>query len=469
MNDKNEQVKTGNPLATAPIGPLLRQFAIPSIIAMMVGALYNIVDQFFIGQCIGELGNAATNVAFPLSTISTALALFLGVGSASAFNLTRGRGDNAKALHYVGNAAVLLFVAGLILCIVTELFLESLMIFFGSPQNVLPYAMEYVRVVALGFPFLIFSNGGAHLIRADGSPRYSMICNLTGAIINCVLDPLFIFGLDMGMTGAALATIAGQIVAAVLVFRYFRNYKAGRLTRQHLTVRRSVAGYAASLGIAQLCNHMAMMVVQIVMNNSLTYYGGMSMYGESIPLACAGIISKVSFVFFSVCIGISHGLQPISSFNYGAGRYDRVKEVLKIALTASCIVHVITFLMFQIFPRQIIGIFGDGSEMYFAFAVRYFRIYMFGMFLNGIQPMSSSFFTSIGKPLKGTFMSLTRQFIYLLPLIVVLPRILGIDGIMYAGPVADTLAAVTAIIMLRVELKNINSLQMEQKRSAETL
>ena len=452
----------GNPLGTAPVGPLLRQFAVPSIIAMMVGALYNIVDQFFIGQYIGELGNAATNVAFPLSTISTALALFLGVGSSAAFNLSRGRGDTEKSLYYVGNATVLLFGAGVVLGVVTELFLEPLMIFFGSPDDVLPYAMEYVQVIALGFPFLIFSNGGAHLVRADGSPRYSMICNLSGAVINCVLDPLLIIGFDMGMTGAGLATIIGQIAAAILVFRYFCNYKAGRLERKHLRVRRLVAGYAASLGIAQLCNHMAMMVVQIVMNNSLTYYGGQSMYGESIPLACAGIISKVGFVFFSICIGISHGMQPISSFNYGARQYGRVKEVLKLALAASCVVHVTTFLMFQIFPRQIIGFFGDGSEMYFTFAVRYFRIYMFAMFLNGFQPMASSFFTSIGKPMKGTFMSLTRQFIYLLPLIIIFPRFWGIDGIMFAGPIADTLAAMTALILLRHEFKNIDKLAANQ-------
>ena len=462
MNVTKTQTMTGNPLAAAPIGPLLRKFAIPSIIAMMVGALYNIVDQFFIGQYIGELGNAATNVAFPLTTITVAMALFLGVGSAAAFNLARGRGDTEKSLYYVGNAAVLLFASGVLLCVVTELLLEPMMIFFGSPDNVLPYAMEYVKIVALGFPFLIFSNGGAHLVRADGSPRYSMICNLSGAIINCILDPLFIAGLDMGMAGAALATILGQIIAAILVFRYFCNYKAGKLERKHLAVRRSIAGYAAKLGIAQLCNHTAMMVVQIVMNNSLTYYGGQSVYGESIPLACAGIISKVGMVFFSICIGISHGLQPISSFNYGAKNYDRVKEVLKLALTITCIVHVVTFLMFQIFPRQIIGFFGDGSEMYFAFAVRYFRVYMFAMFLNGFQPMSSSFFTSIGKPMKGTFMSLTRQFIYLLPLIIIFPRLWGIDGIMYAGPIADTLAAITALILLRIEMKEFDRLEAER-------
>ncbi len=204
-----------NPLGTAPVGTLLRKFAIPSIIAMMVGALYNIVDQFFIGQSIGELGNAATNVAFPLNTSCTAIALLLGIGSAAAFNLNMGRGNREKAIYYIGNAATLLFGFGLVLCLVTEIFLEPMLVFFGSPEEVLGYAMEYVRITAIGFPFIILSNGGTHLVRADGSPRYSMACNLSGAVINTILDPIFIFGLDMGMSGAALATILGQIFAGL--------------------------------------------------------------------------------------------------------------------------------------------------------------------------------------------------------------------------------------------------------------
>ena len=290
---------SANPLGTAPVGTLLRQFAIPSIVAMLVGALYNIVDQFFIGQSIGELGNAATNVAFPLSTVCTAISLLLGVGAASAFNLTMGRGDKEKALYYIGNAATLLFTFGLVLCGITLLFLEPLLIFFGSPADVLSYAKEYVSITAFGFPFLILSNGGAHLIRADGSPRYSMISNMFGAIVNCILDPLFIFGFDMGMAGAAWATILGQMMSAFMVLRYLRRYKAGPLTRVHLRPQWCFAGYAMNLGLAQSFNQVAMMVVQITMNNSLTHYGAQSIYGESIPLACASIISKVSFLFFS--------------------------------------------------------------------------------------------------------------------------------------------------------------------------
>lgn len=444
-----------NPLGAEPVGALLRKFAIPSIVAMMVGALYNIVDQFFIGQSIGELGNAATNVAFPLTTSCTAIALLLGVGGASAFNLAMGRGEKEKALYYIGNAAVLLFGGGAALCLITQLFLEPMLLFFGSPNNVLGLTKEYVRITAFGFPFQILSNGGAHLVRADGSPRYSMICNLTGAVINCILDPLFIFGFQWGMKGAALATIAGQIVSGSMVFLYLRGYKSGSLTGEHLRPQRQVYGYVMSLGLAQFCNQMAMMVVQIVMNNSLKYYGAMSQYGQSIPIACAGIINKVGFVFFAFCIGISQGMQPISSFNYGAKQYDRVKKVIKLSIASGSVICVTAFALFQLFPRQIIGLFGDGSEMYFTFAQRYFRIYMFFTFINNIQPLSSTFFTSIGKPAKGTFLGLTRQILFLLPLIIIFPRFLGIDGIMYAGPIADLLAAVVASVMLSRELRTM--------------
>lgn len=455
MNSTAKTQTAGNPLGTAPIGKLLRQFAIPSIVAMLVGALYNIVDQFFIGQSIGELGNAATNVAFPLSTSCTAIALLLGVGGASAFNLSQGRGEKEKSLYYIGNAAALLVTCGVVLCIITQLFLGPLLRFFGSPDNVFDYAKEYVRITAFGFPLLILSTGGAHLVRADGSPRYSMLCNLVGAAINTILDPLFIFGFDMGMTGAALATVIGQVASGCMILWYLCHYKAGRLTRKHLLPKWQFAGYAMSLGLAQSFNQVAMMIVQIIMNNSLTYYGAQSIYGESIPLACAGIINKVSFLFFSFCIGISQAMQPIASFNYGARNYDRVRKVVRLSLSVGSCICITAFMLFQLFPRSIISLFGDGSELYFSFAERYFRIYLFFTFINNVQPLSSNFFASIGKPKKGAVLSLTRQIIFLLPLLVIFPRFLGIDGIMYAGPIADLLAAVIAAAALIKEMRNM--------------
>ncbi|MGN0735900.1 MAG: MATE family efflux transporter [Anaerovoracaceae bacterium] len=461
MTESNSVKITENPLGTAPVGKLLRQFAVPSIIAMLVGALYNIVDQIFIGQSIGELGNAATNVAFPLSTSCVAIGLLFGIGSASAFNLTMGRGDREKALYYVGNAVVLLISGGLLLCISTQLFLTPMLVFFGAPENVIGYSQEYVRITSIGFPFLIFSNGGAHLVRADGSPRYSMMCNLTGAIINTILDPLYIFVFKMGMTGAAAATITGQIVSAFMVFRYIRHFKTGKLTKEHLRLQWKIASRIMSLGLAHFFNQLAMMVVQIVMNNSLTYYGAMSVYGASIPLACSGIINKVGFMFFSICIGIAQGMQPIASFNYGARKYGRVRRVLGLSLAAGSVICVFAFALFQIFPRQIIGLFGEGSEMYFEFAERYFHIYLFFTFINNVQPLSSNFFTSIGKPKKGIFLALTRQILFLLPLIIIFPMIMGIDGIMYAGPIADFMAASVSALLLTREVRLMKSMDRE--------
>lgn len=444
-----------NPLGELSIKRLLRKFAVPSIIAMLVSAFYNIVDQFFIGRSIGELGNAATNITFPLSTSCTALALLLGIGGASAFNLALGHGDKDKALYYIGNAVTILFSGGVILFVITQLFLTPMLKFFGSPDNVLVYAQDYTRVISIGFPFLIFSIGGGHLIRADGSPKYSMICNLSGAIINTILDPILIFGLDLGMVGAGLATIIGQIFAAFLVFRYLRSYKSGNITKNHLVPRWIICERIVSLGAAPCFNQLAMMIVQIVMNKSLTYYGQLSVYGESIPLACAGIITKVNMIYMSIVIGISQGLQPIVSFNYGAENYERVKKAYYLAIKYALIISVIAFAVFQIFPREIISLFGSGSEMYYQFAIEYFKIFLFFTFVNCLQPISSNFFTAIGKPKKGIFLSLTRQILFLLPLIIILPLFMGIDGIMYAGPTADFIAAAVSFVMTYFQFKQI--------------
>ena len=456
-----------NKLGVLPIPQLIRQFAVPSIVAMLVGALYNIVDQFFIGRSIGELGNAATNVAFPLTTSCTAIALLIGIGGAASFNLSMGRKEHEKAVHYMGNAAVLLFGLGLILCVGTQIFLTPMLRFFGSPDSVLSYAIVYTRITSIGFPFLIFSNGGAHLVRADGTPQYAMICNLAGAGINTVLDPLFIFGFQMGMAGAAFATIIGQITAAGMVFRYLCHCKTVTLHRAHLIVHIENVLQIMSLGLSSFFNQIAMMVVQIVLNNSLTYYGSRSIYGESVPLACAGIISKVAMLYFSVVIGLAQGLQPIASFNYGAKQYDRVKYAYGLTVCYAVSVSACAFVLFQLFPRQIISVFGDGSEEYFLFAVRYFRIFLFATFLNGVQPVTATFFTAIGKPIKGVFLSLTRQILFLLPLIVIFPLFLGIDGIMYAGPIADLVAGAVAIGMMVLEMRQIT--RLERARTTECI
>ena len=448
-----------NPLGSEPVSSLLRRFAIPSVIAMLVSALYNMVDQLFIGHSIGVLGNAATNVAFPLSMVCTSIGLLCGIGGAANFNLCMGRREPEHAKSYVGSAISMLAILGVILCVAVQLFLRPMMLLFGATPDVIDYACTYTRITSIGFPFLIVTIGGSNLIRADGSPKFSMLCNLVGAIVNTILDPLFIFVFHMGMAGAALATITGQILSFALVVFYLRGFKTLPLSLSDLNPNMACWARIAALGATPAFNQVAMMVVQIVMNNTLTHYGSNSVYGSDIPLACAGIISKVNMLFFSFVIGISQGLQPIVSFNFGAQKYDRVKDAYKKAVFAATAISIVAFLCFQFFPRQIIGIFGSGSEEYLHFAERYFRIFLFFTFLNGIQPVSSNFFTSIGAPKKGIFLSLTRQIIFLLPLLLIFPYLFGIDGVMYTAPIADLAAASVSIVMVVREFKIMAELQ----------
>ena len=441
-----------NPLGTAPVGGLIGKFAIPAIISMLVSALYNIVDQIFIGQGVGMLGNAATNVAFPVTTIATALALLLGIGGASNYNLEMGAGREQRASSIAGTALSTLVITGAVLALVVLLFLRPLLGLFGATTDVMPYAVDYLGITAVGLPFYVLSIGGNHIVRADRSPTYSMTCVLTGAIINTILDPLFIFGFGWGIKGAAWATVIGQVVSGILVIIYFGKFRKMYLEMSMLKPSSECLKAIISLGMASCINQIAMAVVQIVLNNILRYYGGLSVYGSDIPIACVGVISKVNQVFMAICIGISQGCQPIWGFNYGAKKYDRVRLAYRYSVTACTVIATIFFLCFQLFPHQIVSIFGTGSDLYFQFAERYLKIFMFMTFANGIQPMSSGFFTSIGKAKLGIVMSLTRQVLFLLPLIVVFSLIMGIDGVMYAGPIADAAALSLAILFARREL-----------------
>ncbi len=446
QNGKQEQ--KGNPLGSKPVGSLLVEFAVPSIIAMLVSALYNIVDQFFIGHYVGMLGNAATNVAFPLTMSCTAISLMCGIGGAANFNLNMGRGRKEKAAKYAGNAVTMTIVIGVLLCVVTKLFLKPMMVTFGATDQTLAYSLTYTGITSFGFPFLIFTTGGSNLVRADGSPRFSMLCTLVGAIVNTVLDALFMIQFGMGIQGAAWATVIGQVVSAVLVAAYLSRFQTVKLVRECFLPKAACWGNIARLGMSPCINQLAMMAVQIVLNNVLTFYGAQSAYGGDIPLACAGIISKVGMMFFSIVIGISQGMQPIVSFNYGAKQYGRVLEAVWKSIFCATVISLVAFLCFQIFPRQIIGLFGQESEEYFAFAERYFRIYMFFTFVNQFQPIVANMYTSIGKAAAGALMSLTRQILFLMPLLIVLPKFFGLEGAMYAAPIADFVAFVIALAML---------------------
>ena len=454
----NANTNAGNPLGIAPTGRLLAKFAIPAIISMLVNALYNIVDQIFIGQGVGMLGNAATNIAFPVTTISTAAALLLGIGGASNYNLEMGAGNEREASEIAGSALSTLVITGVSIAAIILIFLHPLLIFFGATDTVMPYATDYVSIIAIGLPFFTLSVGGNHLIRADRSPTYSMMCTLTGAIINTILDPTLIFGFHMGIAGAAWATVIGQVVSGIMVILYLRKFKTVKLTKEKLRPHPHYIGRIVSLGMAPFFNQVSMMVVQIVMNNVLIRYGAKSSYGSDIPLACAGIITKINMIFFAINIGISQGLQPIISYNYGARKLDRVREAYLKAAISATIISTVSFICFQLFPRQIIGIFGSESEAYFRFAEKFFRIFLFCTFINGLQPITANFFTAIGKANRGIFLSLTRQVIFLLPLMIILPIFFGIEGVMFSAPIADGFAAVCAITFAVKELKSFQKL-----------
>lgn len=447
----NEEKK--NPLGYESVNKLMFKFAAPSIVAMLVSALYNIVDQLFIGQAVGTNGNAATNIAFPLTTACTAISLLFGIGGASCFNLSLGSGNKKRAGYFAGNALSMLVICGVVLSAVTLVFLTPLLRVFGSDSVILPYAKDYVSVTAIGFPFLILATGGGHIIRADGSPQMTMICNLTGAVINTGLDALFVLGFHWGMKGAAAATVIGQFVSAVIVIVYVLHFRTVTLSAKHYKPSFIVTKRVASIGMASFFNQIAIGLVQIVLNNSLRHYGKLSEYGSNEPIAVAGIVMKVNMIVFSIVIGLAQGTQPIESFNYGAKNFKRVKEAYRLATVCGLGVSLAAFAAFQLFPRQILSIFGSGSETYYKFGVKFFRIFLFFTWINCLQPITSTFFTSIGKPIKGMILSLTRQIIYFIPILLIFPLFWGIDGIVRTGPTADVLSALTAIFLAAYEFR----------------
>lgn len=447
-----------NPLYYEKPYKLLFKYATPSIISMLVGSLYNIVDQIFIGQGIGINGNAATNVAFPLTIICMSIALFHGFGSASMYSILLGQGNNKRAATFIGNAVVSALVLGFIFTVIVKLFNKNFMTMFGSTKEVLPYAIEYTNITAFGFIPFIFSTMMSHIIRADGSPKYSMMSVLTGAIVNTILAPLFIFVFKMGIAGAALATVIGQYVSFFIAFAYIFKFKNIQFEKQSFIPEFKSILKIFALGASAGFSNLSMMILQIVMNNVLSYYGSNSIYGGNIPLAVSGIVAKVNMLVMSFVIGASQGSQPIIGFNYGAKNYGRVIETYKYTIIITSIITFIAFLLFQFFPRQIVSIFGDGSELYFQFSEKYMRIFMMLMIINAAQPVTGTFFSSLGKAFKGAFLAVTRQTLFLLPLIIILPRIFGIDGVMYAGPIADGAALIVTIIMVAIEIKHLKNL-----------
>lgn len=413
-----------NPLGYEKESSLLKKFAIPSIISMLVSSLYNIVDQIFIGQGVGFLGNAATNVAFPLTTIALAIALLIGIGSASLFSLYLGEKKPERSSSIAGNGISMSVLCSVIYVVLVLVFLEPLLKSFGATSTIMPLALEYTRITTLGVPFLITTNVISNLIRADGSPKYSMTCMVVGAIVNTILDPLFIFVFHMGVAGAAIATVAGQAISFFIAAWYIKSFQHIEFNKKSLRISLKDTKEMATIGMSASLNQIAILFVQIVLNNSLTYYGQFTKFGSDIPLAACGIVMKTNAILLAIIIGISQGMQPIIGFNYGAQKYERVKKTFKLAISANLVVSFIGWTLFQFCTSTVLSIFGSGDANYFEFATMFMRIYLMLVCVDGVQMLSSSFFSSIKKAYLGMFLSMTRQVLFLIPLVLILPKFL---------------------------------------------
>lgn len=464
MEQENNHIQgKGNPLGYAPIVRLISTFAIPSIISMLVNAAYNITDQIFIGHVVGIFGNAATNVAFPVVTLTTAFSQLVGVGTASNFNISLGAKKEEEAKHFIGTGLTLMSIVGVLIMCIVLLFKTPILLLCGATENVLPYSQQYLGITALGIPFLLFTSAASHLIRADGSPTYSMACTVVGAVLNVFLDWLFMFVFKWGIQGAATATVIGQIISFLLCLFYFTRFKTFKIKMKMLGLQLRKVVQIAKLGTSNFINMTIMMLVNIVMNNTLTHYGALSVYGSDIPLAVSGVIAKLNSILSAFAVGLAQGCQPILGFNTGAKNYNRVKETYKKALLAALVFSVIAFLLFQSFPRQIVGIFGSGDELYFRFAERYMRIFMMMVFVYGVQPLSVNYFTGTGNVRQGILLSLSRQGFFLIPLLLLLPMQFGLDGALYAGPIADFLACVLSLLLVFLNFKKLTRIQEQSK------
>lgn len=451
-----------NMLGTEKISKLIRKFSIPCIISMLVNSLYNIVDQIFIGRGVGYLGNGATNVVFPLVMIGLAFSLMFGDGTSAYLSLKLGEKKKKDAEVGVGNGILISTIISIIFCVITLLFLPQFLTLFGCTKNLKSYAMTYGMIVAIGFPFSMIGTTLNSIIRADGSPRYSMMSMVVGAILNTILDPIFIFVFHKGVAGAAIATVISQIVTFVLNVLYIKKFKTVKLSKNCFKLNFSVCKRIATLGISSFITQMSFVCVMTAENNLLGRYGSMSIYGAEIPITVLGIVMKINQILNSIIIGIAVGSQPILGYNYGAGKNDRVKETLKTVLKSSLIISTIAFILFQTIPDKLILIFGSGNANYIKFACLAFRTYLLLCICNGVQIPAGIFFQAIGKSTKSAILSLSRQIIILIPAMILLSHIWGIQGVLSAGPVADGLAFVLALVFLIKEMKLLDKANVKE-------
>ena len=453
---------TGNQfLGTERIGKLMRQYAIPCIISLLVGALYNIVDQIFIANAsyLGSYGNAANTVVFPLTVVALAIAVMIGDGCCAFVSMALGRNEVDKARRSVGNAVVLSIAGGLVLTAIYLVFADGIIAMFGGTVNeeTFRHAQEYFFYITLGIPFYMFGQAMNPVIRADGSPRFAMVSTLAGAVINIILDPIFIFACKWGMMGAAVATVIGQVATALLAVWYLLHMKVIRPAKTDFALSGSVCGRMLTLGITSFLSQISLVAAMAAINNMLRKYGALdAVFGQAqyaqIPMAVVGIVMKFFQIVISIVVGMAAGCIPIVGYNMGAGKTLRVRDLFTRLLVAEALVGAAALVLAEGFPRQLIAIFGAANESgyYTAFAVKAFRTYLCMMILACVNKACFIFLQAVGKALASTLLSMFREVVFGVGFALLLPVFFGLDGVLYSMPVSDILTfVISAIIIMK--------------------
>lgn len=459
-------------LGTEKIGKLMLKFSVPCVLSLLVSALYNIVDQIFIGNSeLSALGNAATGVVFPIFIIAQAFAWCFGDGCAAYLNICQGKKDTKSAHKAIGTGIVITLLVSLVLMAVFFPLKTGLLTLFGASENSIGMAIEYFNIILAFFPVYMLSNMMNSVVRADGSPAWSMASMLIGAVINIILDPVFIFGLHWGMKGAALATVIGQFVSFVISFLYFFRTKTFKLTKQSFIPDFKAFAEALKLGTSSFITQMTIVIISLVCNIMLAKYGAMSHYGVDIPIAIIGIESKVFTVVINLVVGIVLGCQPIISYNMGARNYDRVKKLYKSILLSTIIIGVASTLLFELAPQAVVGLFGTPTNIpnpddYWVFAEKTFRIFLALVTFTCTIKMTSIFFQAVGKPVQAVVSSMIRDIVCFIPLILILPKFFGIEGILFAAPIADFIAMIVAAALTAAFMRSLKVSYSDKQNKA---
>jgi putative MATE family efflux protein len=462
MSENDQNSSCDSYLAKEKISKLLLRFSLPSVLSMLVSALYNIVDQIFIGQGVGYLGNTATNIVYPFTVLALALALLLGDGASSLMSLAFGKQQKEEANKAAGNCIVLSFVISLLLMGLGFAFEEKILWFFGATENCFEYAKDYFDVILIGIPFYMVTSSLSGVIRADGSPRYSMLATVLGCVINVILDPIAILYMKMGTRGAAITTVMGQFASFVMTLIYFFSTKTLSLKKKDFVLEGKMDMNIAKLGISSFIIQMAIVIVISVANKMINIYGPSSKYGADIPLAVIGIVMKVFGIVIAFGVGVAVGGQPLIGYNYGAKNYLRVRQTLYWIMGLNIAIGLCATVAFEFFPQAIINIFGaEESELYNEYAVMCFRIYLGGIVFTCIQKAGAIFLQSLGKPVEAILLSLSRDVIFFVPALIILSYYGGVVGMLYAALIGDVLSFFCTLALIQREMKKMRKEEKE--------